>query len=82
MKWTEELGEEGYASPVVASNGVLIVQRNGKMIVVENADAFKQLHKAELGEACDATPLLHNGRIYIRGQKHLYCLGEPNMATQ
>ncbi len=82
VKWTEELGEEGYASPVVASNGVLIVQRNGTMIVVENADAFKQLHKAELGEACDATPLLHNGRIYIRGQKHLYCLGEPNMATQ
>jgi outer membrane protein assembly factor BamB len=35
----------------------------------------KELNRCELGEPADASPAFLDGRIYIRGKKHLYCIG-------
>ncbi len=37
---------------------------------------FKELGKADLGEACDTSPSFAEGRMYIRGKTHLYCIEE------
>ena len=47
------------------------------MIVVATGPTFRQLARSELGEPASATPAFLNGRIYIRGGKHLFCIGKP-----
>ena len=75
-KWTEELGEEAYATPLVAGNGVLVVLRGGGVrVAARGGDKYTEAFKAELGEKCDATPLIHAGMLIIRGEKHLFGIG-------
>jgi len=45
------------------------------MIVVTAGRQFKKLGESELGEECTATPAFLDGRIYLRGEKNLYCIG-------
>jgi outer membrane protein assembly factor BamB len=30
----------------------------------------------DLGEECNASPAIYDGNFYIRGDKHLYCIGK------
>jgi len=54
---------------------VLLVTAKGTAIWVAAADAFRELGRAELGEDVFASPAFLGGRIYLRGTKHLYCIG-------
>ena len=45
------------------------------MFIFEAADEYKEVGKSVLGEACHASPAFADGRIYIRGVEHLYCIG-------
>jgi len=36
---------------------------------------FRLLARNELGEVVRATPAVADGRLYIRGERHLYCIG-------
>jgi outer membrane protein assembly factor BamB len=72
-KWTEDLGEEAYATPMVAGNGVLVVLRGGGVrVAARGGDKYTELLKADLGEKCDASPIIHDGKVIIRGEKHLF----------
>jgi outer membrane protein assembly factor BamB len=72
-KWTEDLGEEAYATPMVAGNGVLVVLRGGGVrVAARSGDKYTELLKADLGEKCDASPIIHAGKVIIRGEKHLF----------
>jgi outer membrane protein assembly factor BamB len=73
--WTEDVGEEAYATPLVFTDRVLVVLREGGLRLVANGDKFAELSKAELGEKCDTTPLTHAGKVFVRGEKHLFGLG-------
>ena len=51
---------------------------DGVMFIVKAGREFEDLGRAELGEPCSgASPAFVRGRIYLRGQKHLYCVGPP-----
>ena len=76
--WTQDLGGEFNASPVLAGTRVYLLSKPGVMTVFEAANAYRELGRAELGEECSATPAFVDGRIYIRGAKHLYCIGKRN----
>jgi hypothetical protein len=45
------------------------------------APAFKLLAKNSLGEGVRATPAVSNGRLFIRGDQHLFCIGKPPTAA-
>jgi len=47
------------------------------MFIVQAGAEFKLLGQSELGENCYASPAFMDGRIYIRGEKNLYCIGNP-----
>jgi outer membrane protein assembly factor BamB len=81
VKWTQDVGGEAYATPLVARNAVVVALRNGTIVMVENSDAHRELFKTDLGEKIDTTPLLHGGRMYLRGRKHLFCVEASGAAT-
>jgi len=63
-----------YSSPVAADGKVFITGRGGKTYVIEDAEGFRVIAKNEIGENVDATMALVDDQIYIRGEKHLFCI--------
>jgi outer membrane protein assembly factor BamB len=72
--WTRK-GPRCYASLVTSGRRVYALCRDGTMQIVAAERAFRDLGTCVLGEGADATPALGDGRIYIRGRNHLWCMG-------
>jgi outer membrane protein assembly factor BamB len=70
-----------YASPVGASDRVYLVDREGTTVVVEAGSELKVLATNRLGEPIDASPAIVGSQLFLRGEKHLYCI-EEKKATQ
>jgi outer membrane protein assembly factor BamB len=70
-------GNQVYASPVLASGKIYYLARDGKTYVVPAKPEFEVLATNDLGErgAFNASPAVADGRIYIRSNRYLYCIG-------
>ena len=66
-----------YAAPVAADGKVYLLSQSGMLSVVAAQKGLKELHTAQFGEPCYATPALEDGRIYLRTATKLYCFGAP-----
>jgi outer membrane protein assembly factor BamB len=68
------------ASPVLVRNRILWLLDNGVTAVQEPGDEFKVVARNKLGEGASlefgASPAIAAGRLYLRSQTHLYCIGE------
>jgi hypothetical protein len=53
-----------------------MVDLKGVCHVFGLGDAFLEEAASPVGEAVQATPALAGGRIFIRGEKHLFCIGQ------
>jgi outer membrane protein assembly factor BamB len=76
--WEKDLQEYFLASPSLVGDKLYLLSEKGVMYIAEAGAEYKQLAKCELGEKCLASPAFANGRIYIRGIKNLYCIGNSN----
>jgi outer membrane protein assembly factor BamB len=65
-----------YASPIAANGYVYLTDRNGTTVVIRDANQFEVVAVNSLGETIDATPAPVDGELFIRGQRHLFCLTE------
>jgi hypothetical protein len=52
-----------------------LLNRKGVMFIAEVGAEYKELASCKLGENVYASPAFADGRIYIRGTKNLYCIG-------
>lgn len=73
--WEHDLETEVQASPVIAGRRLYIVCTNGDTVVLEVGRAFRELARNKLGEKIFASPAVVDGRLYVRGEHHLFCLG-------
>jgi outer membrane protein assembly factor BamB len=78
--WQERLGGSVTASPVLAGGKVYAITDRGDVVVFTAATTFKLLGRSSLGEAVSATPAIADNRLYIRGSKHLFCIGKEGAA--
>ena len=76
--WAEEVGDGFYSSPVIVGDRIFVFDGEGKMLVVRAASTFELITTADLGETTYATPAILDGRIYIRTEKNLYCIEQPD----
>lgn len=65
-----------YASPVAAGGFVYLSDRDGKTVVIEDADEFKIVATNSIGETIDATPAPVDQELLLRGERHLFCIAE------
>ncbi len=63
------------ASPVIVGNKVYLLDGEGVMHIVSLKPSFTEESNASVGESTHATPAFVDGKIYIRGQSHLFCIG-------
>ena len=60
----------------MAGKHVYLFDEDGKAYIVEpTAEECKPVGEAELGEPCVTSPAFQEGRIYIRGTGHSFCIG-------
>ncbi|MEN8118342.1 MAG: PQQ-binding-like beta-propeller repeat protein, partial [Bacteroidota bacterium] len=73
--WEHDVGTTLYASPMVADGKLFMMDNDGMMRVYEFSKEMKLISENDLGEIAGTTPAFADGRIYIRGERNLYCIG-------
>jgi outer membrane protein assembly factor BamB len=76
LMWEERVGIH-HASLVSAEGLVYFLNDDGEMNVVQAGPKFQSLAKNRLGEKTFASPAISRGHIFLRGDKHLFCIGRP-----
>lgn len=72
-------GGTDYSSPVMADGKIYFVARNGETYVLSAGKEFKQLAVNQVTsetEEFSATPAISKGELFLRSNKHLYCVSE------
>lgn len=78
MLWVERLeGGESWGSVVMAAGHLYVTSRRGITTVFRpNPEKFELLAINDLGEPSHATPAISGGQIFLRTDRHLYCVAE------
>jgi outer membrane protein assembly factor BamB len=78
-KWSEKLAEAGgyYSSLILVGKHIYASSRNGLTTILEaNPEGFVQVAKNKLDAGINATPVAIGGKLFIRTDTHLYCIGK------
>jgi outer membrane protein assembly factor BamB len=75
--WTARLGGVVYSSPVLIDGKVYAVNEAGMVFIFPAETQFKLLARHSLGERVLASPAVAGGRLFIRGDTHLFCIRKP-----
>ena len=73
--WNKRLTGTHSASPVYADGRIYILSETGTTLVLEPGVEYKELASNPLNEKCLASMAVSNGKFYIRGINHLFCIG-------
>lgn len=65
-----------YASPIAAGGHVYLTGRSGTTVVIKDSDQLQVVSVNSVGEGVDATPAVSGDQMFIRGEKHLFCIAE------
>lgn len=74
--WQERLGTHFSNSLVTAGGLVYLVADDGLTKVIRPGQKLEVVAENPLGEDCLSSPAVASGRLYLRGEQHLFCLGE------
>jgi outer membrane protein assembly factor BamB len=76
--WQERLGDADFSSSPLLIGGKVYVANQGGDVFVFNPSPTKLelLARNSLNEAIMATPAVSDERLFIRGQKHMFCIGK------
>jgi outer membrane protein assembly factor BamB len=74
--WQERVKGPFSASPVIAAGRLYAVNEDGVTSVVQLGDKPQLLATNPLGELILATPAISGGAVYLRSDRHLWCIGQ------
>ncbi len=74
----QKLGERNTisASPTAGDGRIYIQTEDGECYVIKPGPQFEILVVNKLDEIFCASPAVSDGKIFLRGRKHLYCVGK------
>ncbi|MFH1159744.1 MAG: PQQ-binding-like beta-propeller repeat protein [bacterium] len=73
--WVKELNNPTYASPMLVDGNIYQLDKTGIMHIFRADSAGTPVAESPLGEGSVCTPAFSGGKIYIRGERNLYCIG-------
>ena len=62
-----------------ADGHLYFIDDEGITYVVKAGATFEVIAKNPIGEACFSSPAFSHGQIFIRGAKHLICIGKEKV---
>lgn len=84
--WRERL-PGGHSASILTANGLAyFISDEGIVSVVKPGPTFDVVAQSEMGEKVSASPAVYDNQLFIRGEKHLFCLAqkkaEPKVAER
>src|ERR1051326_3030620 len=71
-----------YSSPLVAAGKLYAAREDGVVFVANVEDKFELLAENNMGERIIASPVPVANRLFIRGERHLFCIASENRLSQ
>jgi outer membrane protein assembly factor BamB len=62
------------ASPVAYEGKVLLTSEDGETFVIKAGPAHEVVRTNSVGEPVYASPAIAGGKLFVRGEKHLFCI--------
>ena len=78
--WQEKIGRT-HASLVSANGLVYFLNDDGVAYVVKPGKTYELVAENKLGEPTYASPAISDGKLYLRGDQHLFCIGAGSSKT-
>lgn len=74
LLWRETPGGRFRASPSLVGERLYVFNEAGEGIVVAADRQYSELGRGRLNESVYSTPAFAHGRMYVRGETHLFCI--------
>lgn len=71
------VGASYMASPIAVAGHLLLPSMDGDTVVLKAGTTHEIVRSNSLGEPIAASPAVAAGRLYIRGEHHLFAIGAP-----
>lgn len=79
--WRERL-EGGHSASLLSANGLAyFVSDEGLVSVVRPGPTFELVARSALGEKVSASPAVYESHLFLRGERHLFCIGPKTPAS-
>jgi outer membrane protein assembly factor BamB len=65
-----------YSSPTIAGGRLYAAREDGVVMVADIREKFSMLAENDMQERIIASPVPIEGKLLIRGEKHLFCIGQ------
>ncbi len=75
-KWKQQLGKHHSASPLKAGDLLYYTADSGDTYIIKAGESFELIGVNPLGEDVRGSPAAADGQIFLRGDKHLFCIGK------
>jgi len=75
--WEHELDGMFNASPVMVGERLYLTNTKGTTFTLKAGREVEELGRSELGEGVHASFAFAGGRLFIRGEEHLFAIGAP-----
>jgi outer membrane protein assembly factor BamB len=79
--WQQRLKGTFSASPVAGDDKLFLVNEEGTTFVIDTKSEDRVVATNPLGETILGSPAISNGRIYLRSDQHLFCIGAASAAN-
>ncbi len=73
--WIERIGGQHLGSPVLGDGKIYFTSGDGVTTVIRTGREFALVSKSSIGEGVSSSIAISDGKIFIRGADHLYCIG-------
>ena len=75
--WQKRMGGKHSSSPVVADGLIYFLSEiDGETIILRPGTKYDEVGRCNLGATCKASMAVSRGNLFIRSDKHLFCIGE------
>lgn len=75
--WQERIGGKHVSSPIYADGKIyFLTEAEGESVVIQSGPALKILARNRLDEMCKASMAVSQGNLFIRSERHLFCIGK------
>jgi outer membrane protein assembly factor BamB len=80
--WRQRVGGNFNGSPIRVADKLYAVSGEGEVVVLAADRRFRVLARNRLDEPTSATPAVASGRLFVRTESILLCIGTPASASQ
>lgn len=82
--WRERFqsGKDGFSNSPIAANGIFyVMDEEGSCSLLRASETYERIATNSIGERCLTSPAASDGQIFLRSDRHLYCIGSRQKNT-